>query len=216
LGNSDTLKPGETVIAIGSPLGDFANTVTVGVVSATGRTIETEKGYQMEDLIQTDAAINHGNSGGPLVNLAGQVIGMNTLVVRSAGFTGDQAEGLGFAVAANTVRAISEQLIQTGHVARPYLGIQWEPITPDVARQYGLSVQWGIYITDLGQGSPAAKAGLKRGDIITSLGGVALDETHPFINTLLQFQPGQQLQLSVNRNGQALDLNVTLGERPPA
>jgi S1-C subfamily serine protease len=217
LGNSDSLKPGETVIAIGSPLGDFKNSVTVGVVSATGRTIETEQGFQMEDLIQTDAAINHGNSGGPLINLAGQVIGMNTLVIRSTSSTStDQAEGLGFAVAANTVKAISDQLIATGKVSRPYLGIQWEPITPDVAQQYNLPVQNGIYITQLGQSGPAQAAGIQTGDIITSLGGINLDDTHPFINTLLQFKPGQTVDLGLNRNGKTLDVQVTLGERPPA
>jgi 2-alkenal reductase len=104
-GNSDTLEPGEAVIAIGSPLGDFQNTVTVGVVSATGRSIDTGSGYQMEGLIQTDAAINHGNSGGPLVNLAGQVVGINTLVVRGSSFNQAVAEGLGFAIASNTARA---------------------------------------------------------------------------------------------------------------
>lgn len=217
LGNSDTLKAGESVIAIGSPLGDFKNTVTVGVVSATGRTIETEQGYQMEDLIQTDAAINHGNSGGPLINLAGQVIGMNTLVIRSTSNTSsDQAEGLGFAVSANTVKAISDQLIATGKVSRPYLGISWQPITPDVAQQYGLPVQYGVYITDLGQNGPAQQAGLENGDIITSIGGTKLDDTHPFVNTLLQFKPGQQVDLGVNRNGKSMDVNVTLGERPAA
>jgi len=106
LGNSDVLNPGETVIAIGSPLGDFKNTVTVGVVSATGRTIDTGDGYQIEDLIQTDAAINQGNSGGPLLNLAGEVIGINTLVVRSTG-TGAVAEGLGFAIPVNTARTVA-------------------------------------------------------------------------------------------------------------
>jgi len=216
LGNSDALKPGETVIAIGSPLGDFKNTVTVGVVSATGRSIETERGYQLEDLIQTDAAINHGNSGGPLVNLAGQVIGLNTLVVRGGGFTGDQAEGLGFAVASNTIRAISDQLIQKGYVSRPYLGVQWQSITPDVAQSNNLGVQWGIYVTDLASNSPAQEAGIQQGDIITAIGGTPLDESHPFINTLLKYQPGQQITVTVNRNGKTLDLNVTLGERPQA
>jgi S1-C subfamily serine protease len=131
-GNSDALNPGETVIAIGSPLGDFRNTVTVGVVSATGRALDTAANYQMEGLIQTDAAINHGNSGGPLVNLAGQVVGINTLVVR--GSSADQAEGLGFAVSGNIAQAVSQQLIERGFVARPYLGISWESITPPVAR----------------------------------------------------------------------------------
>jgi 2-alkenal reductase len=198
LGNSDTLKPGETVIAIGSPLGDFKNTVTVGVVSATGRSLETLQGYALEDLIQTDAAINHG------------------LVVRGNGFSGDQAEGLGFAVAANTVNAVSEQIIQKGYVARPYLGVQWEPITPALARQYGLGVEWGIYITDLAQDGPAGAAGLRPGDIITAIGGTTLDESHPFINALLQFEPGQSLPVQVYRDGQRIDLDVTLGERPQA
>ncbi len=215
LGNSDTLKPGETVIAIGSPLGDFKNTVTVGVVSATGRAIETERGYEQEDLIQTDAAINHGNSGGPLVNLAGQVIGLNTLVVRGGGM-GDQAEGLGFAVAANTVRAVSDQIIQKGYAARPYLGIEWESISPLIAQQNGLEVEWGIYITNLAANGPASRAGIQPGDIITAVGGVPLDESHLFINILLQHQPGEQLPFQVYREGQNIELTVTLGERPPA
>ncbi len=122
LGNSDALKPGETVIAIGSPLGDFKNTVTVGVISATGRTLDTGAGYLMEGLIQTDAAINHGNSGGPLVNLAGQVIGINTAILRSAGSTGDVVEGLGFAIPSNTAGVIADQIVQHGHVAAPLPG----------------------------------------------------------------------------------------------
>lgn len=214
LGNSDSLKPGESVIAIGSPLGDFKNTVTVGVVSATGRTIESDGGYLMEDLIQTDAAINHGNSGGPLVNLAGQVIGLNTLVVRGGSFTGDQAEGLGFAVASNTVRAVSDQIVQQGYVSRPYLGVQWEPITPDVARLYSLGADWGIYVTGLANDGPAGQAGMQVGDIITAIGDVTLDESHPFINTLLEHQPGQQVPLTVLREGQTITVPVTLGERP--
>jgi 2-alkenal reductase len=214
LGNSDSLKPGESVIAIGSPLGDFKNTVTVGVVSATGRAIESDGGYLMEDLIQTDAAINHGNSGGPLVNLAGQVIGLNTLVVRGGGFTGDQAEGLGFAVGSNTVRAVSDQIVQQGYVSRPYLGVQWEPITPAVASQNNLGAEWGIYVTGLADNGPAGLAGVQVGDIITAVGEVTLDESHPFINTLLEHQPGQQVPLTVLREGQTITVPVTLGERP--
>src|SRR5215212_6016587 len=137
LGNSDVLKPGESVIAIGSPLGNFKNTVTVGVVSATGRAIDTGNGYQIEDLIQTDAAINHGNSGGPLVNLAGEVIGINTLIVRNTG-SGDVAEGLGFAIPVNTAQAVAQQIIQKGYFARPYLGISFQPINPDIALRYNL------------------------------------------------------------------------------
>ncbi len=132
LGNSDVLRPGETVIAIGSPLGDFKNTVTVGVVSATGRSVDTGQGYQIEGLIQTDAAINQGNSGGPLVNLAGQVIGINTLMVRGTG-TGAIAEGLGFAIPVNTAQAVASQIMQKGYFSRPYLGISYQTVSPDIA-----------------------------------------------------------------------------------
>ncbi len=213
-GNSDDLKPGETVIAIGSPLGDFKNTVTVGVVSATGRSIQTDTGYQMDDLIQTDAAINHGNSGGPLVNLAGQVIGINTLVVRSSGASTDQAEGLGFAAASNTVQAVSNQLIQKGYVSRPYLGINWATVTPDIAQMNDLPVKWGIYIKTVGQGTPAEKAGLQPGDIVTQIGDVTLDDTHPFINALLKYSVGQQVPVTVYRGSRVLTLQVVLAERP--
>jgi serine protease Do len=139
LGNSDVLKPGESVIAIGSPLGDFKNTVTVGVVSATGRSIDSGDGYQIEGLIQTDAAINQGNSGGPLVDLAGQVIGINTLIVRNTG-TGAVAEGLGFAIPIDTAAAVAAQIIQTGYVSHPYLGIAYQPIAPAIASQSNLPV----------------------------------------------------------------------------
>ncbi len=213
-GDSDALQPGETVVAIGSPLGDFRNTVTAGVVSATGRSIETDAGYQMEDLIQTDAAINHGNSGGPLINLAGQVIGINTLVVRGSGSTADQAEGLGFAIAANTVRAVSQQLIQQGYVARPYLGIDGAPLSPSLAQAYNLPTEWGVYIEAVGSDSPAARAGLQAGDIVTHIGGQAIDGDHPFINVLMGFAPGQTVALTVQRGNQTLNLDVTLGERP--
>jgi 2-alkenal reductase len=214
LGNSDALDPGETVIAIGSPLGDYKNTVTVGVVSATGRTLSTQEGYQLEDLIQTDAAINHGNSGGPLVNLAGQVIGINTLVVRGGGNSPDQAEGLGFAIAANTVRAVSDQLIARGYVSRPYLGITWALVTPEIAQANGLPAQWGVYVRSVGEGSPAALAGIRAGDIITQMDSTPLDGEHPFINTLLRYSPGQEVQVTLVRGAQTLTVKVTLSERP--
>ncbi len=213
LGNSDLLKPGETVIAIGSPLGAFRNTVTVGVVSATGRNLDTGKGYQMEGLIQTDAAINHGNSGGPLVNLAGEVIGINTLVVRGSGLTGDVAEGLGFAIPSNTARAVAEQIIAQGYVARPYLGIRWQSVTPAIARRYGLPAEWGVYVVEVIPQSPAAQAGLRHGDIIVQIDATPLDEQHPFINALFDHQPGETITLKVYRGRRPLDLQVTLGER---
>lgn len=211
LGNSDALDPGESVIAIGSPLGNFKNTVTVGVVSATGRSIDTGNGYQIEDLIQTDAAINHGNSGGPLVNLAGEVIGINTLVVRSTA-NGDVAEGLGFAIPINTAAAIAQQIIQNGYFARPYLGIRFQPINPAIAARYNLPAKWGVYVMQVVDGSPASKAGLQEGDIITQIGDVALDETHSYVNTLFAHQPGDQITLTLLRDGKEMQVQVTLGE----
>jgi len=211
LGNSDALNPGETVIAIGSPLGDFKNTVTVGVVSATGRSIDTGSGYSIDGLIQTDAAINQGNSGGPLVNLAGEVVAINTLIVRSTG-TGSVAEGLGFAIPINTARVILEQLIQNGFVSRPYLGISYQPITPRVAAVYRLPVQYGVYITDIYANSPASQAGLRVGDIITAIDSTNLDDTHEYLNTLFQYSAGDEVTLTVNRNGQSIQVQVTLGE----
>jgi 2-alkenal reductase len=199
------------VIAIGSPLGNFKNTVTVGVVSATGRSIDTGNGYQIEDLIQTDTAINHGNSGGPLVNLAGEVVGINTLVVRNTN-SGDVAEGLGFAIPMNTAQAIAQQIIQQGYFARPYMGISFQPINPNIAARYSLSAQWGVYVMEVTENSPASKAGLQQGDIITKVGDVVLDETHSYVNTLFTFKPGDQVTLNVMRNGKEMQVQITLGE----
>ena len=213
LGNSDVLKPGESVIAIGSPLGDFKNTVTVGVVSATGRSIDTGQGYQIENLIQTDAAINQGNSGGPLVNLAGEVVAINTLIVRNSN-SGTVAEGLGFAIPIDTASVIANQLIQTGHITHPYLGIGFQPITPDLASAYSLPVQWGAYVTGVAANSPASQAGLQQGDIITAIGGVPLDATHSYINILFTFKPGDQVTVEFTRNGQKQQAQVTLATSP--
>jgi serine protease Do len=211
LGNSDALNPGETVIAIGSPLGDFKNTVTVGVVSATGRSIDTGLGYTIDGLIQTDAAINQGNSGGPLVNLAGEVIAINTLIIRNSG-SGTVAEGLGFAIPINTARVVSAQIIQNGHVSRPNLGISWQPITPRVAAIYRLPVQYGVYITDVTANGPASQAGLQVGDIITGIDNTSIDETHAYINTLFQYSAGDTVTLTINRNGRQTQVKVTLGD----
>lgn len=211
LGNSDALDPGESVIAIGSPLGNFKNTVTVGVVSATGRSIDTGNGYQIEDLIQTDAAINHGNSGGPLVNLAGEVIGINTLVVRNTN-SGDVAEGLGFAIPVNTAQAIAGQIIEKGYFARPYMGIRYQPVTPQIAARYDLAAQWGAYVMEVVENGPASEAGLKQGDIITKIGDVTLDATHSYVNTLFTFKPGDQVTLTVMREGKETQIQITLGE----
>jgi serine protease Do len=213
-GNSDRLKAGETVVAIGSPLGEFANTVTVGVISAKGRAIDTSEGYQLEDLLQTDAAINQGNSGGPLVNLAGQVVGINTLVVRGSAAGSAMAEGLGFAIPSNTARAVAEQLIDQGYVTRPYLGIRWQSMNSQLAGSLGVAVDHGILLTDVVPEAPAAEGGLQRGDILVALQGVTIDDDHPFINLLYEHQPGETIPVDVVRGGDEIELEVHLEERP--
>ncbi len=212
LGNSDGLKPGETVIAIGSPLGDFKNTVTVGVVSATGRMIDTGRGYEIEGLIQTDAAINSGNSGGPLINLAGEVIGINTLIIRGSILGSAPAEGLGFAIPSNLVGIIAEQIIQKGYFSRPYLGINMQPITPNIAEAYGFPVEWGVYVTGVEPNSPAGRSNLQPGDIITKIGDIALDEEHTFVNALFAFQPGETVTIEILRGDSVIQIQVTFGE----
>ena len=211
-GDSDTLQPGQTLIAIGSPLGNFKNTVTVGVLSATGRRLDTGDGFYMDDLLQTDAAINPGNSGGPLLDLQGRVMGLNTAIVRSAGLGQTIAEGLGFAVASNTVRAISQQLIERGRVIRPFFAARWEPVTAYMVWRYNLPVNWGVLITYVAPGANAAAAGLLRGDIIISIDDVDLNSENPFINVLLGHQPGDQLQLNIVRERQQLQTLLTLTE----
>jgi 2-alkenal reductase len=210
-GDSELLKPGETVIAIGSPLGDFRNTVTVGVVSATHRSLEGGTG----DLIQTDAAINEGNSGGPLVNLAGQVIGINTVVVRGAGgFGGTEAQGLGFAVASSTVAYVADQLASQGYVARPFLGVAWAAVTPEIASANGLGASWGAYVTEVTAGSPAEQAGLRPGDIITGINDETLGPDTSFSQLLYKYAPGDEVTLAFVRDGQTQSGSVTLAERP--
>lgn len=212
LGDSENLKPGESVIAIGSPLGDFRNSVTVGVISATGRMIDTGQGYEMENLIQTDAAINSGNSGGPLVNLAGEVVGINTLVVRGDGMSSAIAEGLGFAIPSNTARLISEQIIQKGYFARPYLGVRIQHINPAIAERYDLAVDWGAYVVEVGNSSPASRAGVRIGDIITRIGEKELNETTQFINALFAYQPGDSVEVEVMRDSDRIVLKIQLIE----
>lgn len=200
MGDSDRLKPGETVIAIGSPLGDFRNSVTTGVISATGRMIDTGQGFEMENLLQTDAAINSGNSGGPLVNLAGEVVGVNTLVVRGNN-SGAAAEGLGFAIPSNTALLISNQIIEKGYFARPYLGVQVQHIDPAVAVRYDLPVEWGAFVVKVGGNTPAERAGILPGDISVRISEALLDEDTIFINALFNYQPGDLVEIEVFRNG---------------
>jgi 2-alkenal reductase len=224
LGSSEHLKVGETVIAIGSALGDFRNTVTVGVVSGLHRILTNENGVNMTEMIQTDAAINHGNSGGPLLNLSGQVVGINTAVVRGSGdsVTGesDVAEGLGFAIPVDTVRTISSQLIRTGKVPRPYLGVETRAISPQIASyndlrdENGNLLDHGVIVRSVFRGSAADSAGLRQLDVIVSINDRVIDEEHPLVNVLMNFQPGDTVEVHILRNGRPSTLKATLGERP--
>lgn len=207
LGDSSALQPGQVAIAIGSPLGDFRGTVTVGVISALNRQVGT-----MQGLIQTDAAINNGNSGGPLVNSLGQVIGINTLVVRSTN-EGNVAEGLGFAIPSNLVREITTQLVTKGRVERSYLGITYQPVDPLSTSGMDLSVTYGVVIARVEPGSPAAKAGLQEGDVILAFNNQKLDED-ALTALLVKHKPGDVVTLTIWRSGKQLDLTVTLGARP--
>jgi 2-alkenal reductase len=211
-GDSSRLEAGQPVVAIGSALGDFANTVTVGVVSGLNRRIGGADA--MTGLIQTDAAINHGNSGGPLLNMNAEVIGVNTLVVRDAS-SGDQAEGLGFAIPANSAHAIADQLMQNGSVVRPYLGVSYQTLTPPAAADRGITPTSGAYLSDVQAGSPAAQAGLRLGDVITTVDGQALTETTTLGSLLLQHRPGDRVPMQVihANSTQEVTITVTLGSR---
>ena len=214
LGNSDMLRPGESVIAIGSPLGDFKNTVTVGVISGTERSLAINENYAMDGLLQTDAAINQGNSGGPLVNLAGEVIGINTLILRGGSFGSAIAEGLGFAIAANKAQAISEQIIEKGYFSYPFLGVRYQWLTERIIQQYNLSVDGGIYLSHIQPNSPAENAGLQEGDIITQIGDQIINQEHPFINVLYTYSPGDTTTLKFIRQSDSLEISITFGEHP--
>jgi 2-alkenal reductase len=206
LGDSDALQPGARVIAIGSPLGRFQNTVTTGVVSALNRQVGSLTG-----LIQTDAPINEGNSGGPLLNSAGQVIGINTVVVRGGT---SEAEGLGFAVPGNTVKAVADQLIVTGKVERPFLGITFRPVDPNAAQDLGVMVGEGVQVERVENDSPVAQAGLRVGDVIVSIDGNPVDANTSLLNLMLRFRVGQTVELDIVRDGQPDTLRVTLGAFP--
>jgi len=213
--DSDKLEPGQPVVAIGSALGDFRNTVTAGVVSALHRDLTGDGSTSMRDLIQTDAAINHGNSGGPLIDLDGRVVGINTAVVRSADM-GDVAEGLGFSIPSNTVKSVTAQLINSGSIARPYLGISYLAITPQVAGVYNLPRQSGIIVTDVVAGSPAQKAGVVANSIITKFDGTDLSNDNSLVEVLMKHKVGDSVKMHVvSPDGKSeRDVTVVLGTRP--
>lgn len=216
-GNSSQLQPGQRVIAIGSALGQFNNTVTDGIVSAINRSLDTGEGYRLENLVQHDATINHGNSGGPLINLQGQVVGMNTALV--SGTQSEPAQGLGFAIESNTVKTYAEQIIAHGSITHPYLGIGFQ-----LASQIGQSqtdptldnnTPQPVAIGQVVPDSPASKAGIQVGDVVTKVNGTALTSANPFINLMYAHKPGDTVTLTIQRqNGPTQEVKVTLGTQP--
>jgi 2-alkenal reductase len=216
-GDSDALQPGQEVLAIGSPLGAFANTVTAGIVSGVGRNQLANEDPAMcqnyANLIQHDAAINPGNSGGPLFNLQGEVIGVNTLGIPTD-VSGQPIQGLFFAVPSNTVEAAVTELIETGTITatRGYLGVTYYELFPEFSRQYSLPVEYGALISEVEPGSPADDAGLSQNDIVVSVNGTEVSEEQPFSRLMGQVQPNEQVTFSVLRDDETQDIQVTVGE----
>jgi serine protease Do len=208
IGDSAALQVGEWVLAIGNPFG-LQHTLTVGVVSATGRSSLGISDY--EDFIQTDAAINPGNSGGPLVNLDGAVVGMNTAIVsRSGGYM-----GVGFAIPANLLESVASQLIDQGEVVRGYLGIVIQQLTPNLARGFGLDLREGVVVAKVEPDSPAARAGLRQGDVIVGYAGKPVARVGDFRNRVALTEPGSERELVVWRDGEKERLTVEIGRLTP-
>ncbi|MEO6513671.1 MAG: trypsin-like peptidase domain-containing protein [Candidatus Saccharimonadales bacterium] len=222
IGDSSKVEVGDTVVAIGNALGQFQNTVTSGIISGYGRSVQASDGSgtsdsseNLIDLFQTDAAINEGNSGGPLVNLNGQVIGLNTAIAGNA-------QNIGFSIPMNDMTGLIKQVMEKGKIERPYLGVHYVLLTDDYAYQYNLSTKRGAYIppaTDTSgpsivAGSPADSAGLKEKDIITKIDGTTIDESHSLTSLLGQHQPGEAVKLTVIRDGKTQTITATLGTAP--
>ncbi|HEY0756860.1 MAG TPA: trypsin-like peptidase domain-containing protein [Ktedonobacteraceae bacterium] len=214
MGDSVQLHPGQEVLAIGSPLGN-AETVTRGIISALNRNIsEGQNGPTLPDAIQTDASINPGNSGGALVDLAGNLIGMPTLNAVDTEFN-TPANGLGFAIPVNRIRFIAQQIIANGHVShtgRAILGVTVTSVTQSLATRDHLSVNSGVFIVNVSAGGPAASAGVKAGDVLVQMGNQTINGTNDLSTALVQTRPGDSVALKMNRGGQQVNLNVTLGE----
>lgn len=206
LGDSDTLKPGDLCIAIGNPFG-LQNTLTFGVISALGRDINAGEGKILENLIQTDAAINPGNSGGPLINFKGEVIGINTAII-------PYAQGIGFAIPINTAKEIVHDLLTYGRVIRPWLGIYYLPITPQLARRFNLSSEVGIYIVKVVWGGPAYKGGIREGDIIIKINGYEIKDVEDMRKVLKNKSVGERVEVVLIRRGKVEKVEVQLGEMP--
>jgi serine protease Do len=206
LGDSDKLQVGQWAIAIGNPFG-LDRTVTVGVISATGRSNMGIETY--EDFIQTDASINPGNSGGPLLNVYGEVIGINTAIVASG-------QGIGFAIPINMAKQVVGQLIRKGSVSRGWLGVSIQPVTEEIARSFGLKQAHGALVSDIMSGGPAEKAGIKQGDIITGVNGKSIANPRQLQMTVADIPAGQKAEIEVFRDGKTQKIPVTLASTDSA
>lgn len=219
LGDASKVQVGDKVVAIGNALGQFQNTVTSGIISGFGRSVEAGDGYTssetLQNLFQTDAAINQGNSGGPLVNISGEVIGINTAIA------GGGAENIGFAIPISDIQGLIKSVLEKGKLERPYLGVRYVMLTDDYAFEYNLSTKRGAYIVPSRQGapsissnSPAEKAGLQEKDIIIEIAGEKVDETHSLISLISKHAVGEEITLKIVRDGKEQDIKATLEAAP--
>lgn len=205
MGNSDQVRVGDWVIAIGNPY-DYDHTVTVGVVSAKGRPVGVED-RQYKNLLQTDASINPGNSGGPLLNLNGEVVGINTAI-------NAKAQGIGFAIPTSTVQGVLKQLIEKGKVVRPWLGVQIQSVDSQIAKYFNLDKVEGAIVADVVKGSPAAKAGLKRGDIVLEINKELVKDASDLVDKIHSIKIGDSAILLIKRNGQDQYVTLTIEAKP--
>ena len=207
MGDSDSIHVGDWVVALGNALAlKGGPTVTLGIVSARGRTLSTERG-DLYDLIQTDAAINDGNSGGPLINLHGEVVGINTAIIR-------RAQGIGFAISSSAAQPIIDSLIEHGRVVRPLIGLTGADVTPARANQLGLNVDEGIIVTRMTLDGPAYTGGIRVGDVITKLNDIPTPDMAEFLTLLWTFEIGQEIQVEYIHENETNVTSVTLVERP--
>ncbi len=204
LGDSDAVRVGEWVIAIGNPHG-LDHTVTVGVISAKGRPIAVQD-RQYKNLLQTDASINPGNSGGPLLNVRGQVIGINTAVSASA-------QGIGFAIPTSTVRPVLDSLINQGKITRPWLGVYIQTVNKEIAGYLGLSRVEGAVVTSVVEGGPADSAGITQGDVIIGIDGNRVGSAEDLTSLVQKMKPGQKVEVALYRSGKKLEVAVIIGEK---
>ena len=212
-GDSEALEVGEWVVAIGTPFG-LSQTVTRGIVSAKGRSNQLGHRVQHEDFIQTDTPINRGNSGGALINIRGELVGINTAILTGNSFQPGNV-GVGFAIPSNLAKRIMRQLIDTGEVERGWLGVTFQDLTYELAQDFGLDEPRGALITDVLKGTPADKAGVKRGDVILELNQTPIRDGFHLFHVVAATEVGKEVEVRVSRRGKEKTLKITLGKRPP-